>query len=196
MTDVFLTWEETVDPAACNAGRDKYMAFSRDPERTPFQWDSSTSAGFSSNPKTWLPVSPLYQQVNVKQQKAAQRSHLKVYQQLLRLRQTETLKGGTVETRAHGQNVLSITRTLQGRDIFITIANIGHQRETIDLREIFSGRLIYSIVSVDSTRKEGDVVQGFNLDLDPHEAFVLKGSSEESFYKYTIEKEPEVIIVN
>ncbi|XP_055694573.1 maltase A1-like [Lutzomyia longipalpis] len=190
MTDVFLTWEQTVDPAACNAGPDKYQLFSRDPERTPFQWDNSTSAGFSTNSKTWLPVSPLFQQVNVKVQKNAPRSHLKVYRQLLRLRHTETLQKGSVEIRTHGQNVLSITRRLSGRDTYITIANIGGQRESIDLREIFSDRLIFHIVSVDSKRREGEAVDGYILQLNSYEGVVLKALADESFYKYTIIGEP------
>ncbi|XP_055694571.1 maltase A3-like [Lutzomyia longipalpis] len=174
MTDVFLTWDQTVDPAACNSNPQIYDQFSRDPARTPFQWDSSTSAGFSTSPSTWLPVSSLYQQVNVKVQKNAPRSHLKVYRQLLRLRHTETLQKGTVETRTHGQNVLSITRRLSGRDTYITIANIGGQRESIDIREIFSGRLIFHIIAVNSRRREGDPVRGPNIDLEPHEAFILR----------------------
>uniref|UniRef100_A0A7G3ADM9 alpha-glucosidase n=1 Tax=Lutzomyia longipalpis TaxID=7200 RepID=A0A7G3ADM9_LUTLO len=174
MTDVFLTWDQTVDPAACNSNPQIYDQFSRDPARTPFQWDSSTSAGFSTSPNTWLPVSSLFQQVNVKVQKNAPRSHLKVYRQLLRLRHTETLQKGSVKIRTHGQNVLSITRRLSGRDTYITIANIGGQRESIDIREIFSGRLIFHIIAVNSRRREGDPVRGPNIDLEPHEAFILR----------------------
>uniref|UniRef100_T1GGD0 Glycosyl hydrolase family 13 catalytic domain-containing protein n=1 Tax=Megaselia scalaris TaxID=36166 RepID=T1GGD0_MEGSC len=35
MLDVELSWEETVDPAACNSNSDIYELFSRDPCRTP-----------------------------------------------------------------------------------------------------------------------------------------------------------------
>lgn len=40
-----ISWEDTKDPQACNAGRDKYQSQSRDPNRTPFQWDSTINAG-------------------------------------------------------------------------------------------------------------------------------------------------------
>jgi alpha-glucosidase len=45
MVDTPLTWEETQDPQGCNAGKAHYKQRSRDPVRTPFQWDATTSAG-------------------------------------------------------------------------------------------------------------------------------------------------------
>lgn len=45
MENTWISWEDTVDPQGCNAGIEKYETASRDPERTPFQWDSTTSAG-------------------------------------------------------------------------------------------------------------------------------------------------------
>lgn len=47
-----ISWEDTKDPAACNTNRNVYMDFSRDPERTPFQWDDTKNAGFSNADKT------------------------------------------------------------------------------------------------------------------------------------------------
>ena len=45
MTDAYISWEETVDPEGCRAGKANYQSTSRDPERTPFQWDNSVAAG-------------------------------------------------------------------------------------------------------------------------------------------------------
>lgn len=45
MTDVFISWEDSVDPQACNTDPDTYLKVSRDPCRTPFQWDDSENAG-------------------------------------------------------------------------------------------------------------------------------------------------------
>lgn len=40
-----ISWEDTQDPEACNAGKENYTSVSRDPERTPFQWDTTKNAG-------------------------------------------------------------------------------------------------------------------------------------------------------
>lgn len=48
MEDTWISWEDTKDPQGCNAGKDHYETASRDPERTPFQWDDTTSAGRST----------------------------------------------------------------------------------------------------------------------------------------------------
>ena len=45
MEDTFISVKQTVDPAGVNAGRRKYLNRSRDPERTPFQWDDTPYAG-------------------------------------------------------------------------------------------------------------------------------------------------------
>jgi len=45
MEDTWISWEDTKDPQGCNAGRDGFEKASRDPARTPFQWDNTTSAG-------------------------------------------------------------------------------------------------------------------------------------------------------
>lgn len=47
MTDVYIPWEQTVDPAACNTNETVFHTYSRDPVRTPFQWDDSVSAGMA-----------------------------------------------------------------------------------------------------------------------------------------------------
>lgn len=44
-TDVHISWEETVDPQGCNTNENDYEAASRDPARTPFQWDDTNLAG-------------------------------------------------------------------------------------------------------------------------------------------------------
>lgn len=111
MTDTFLTWEQTVDPAACNTDPERYEGFSRDPARTPMQWTNGTGAGFSSSSNTWLPLNDNYKNLNVEAQLKTEESHIKVYHELLKLRNTDTWRYGSYESRSlSNDRVLGFTR--------------------------------------------------------------------------------------
>lgn len=45
MTDVYISWNQTVDPQACNTDPIVFDTYSRDTARTPMQWDSSKNSG-------------------------------------------------------------------------------------------------------------------------------------------------------
>lgn len=110
MTDQWLSWNDTVDPAACNSNPTIYEHFSRDPERTPFQWNDEKNAGFSTADKTWLPVAKNYMDVNVKKQEQSEKSYLKNYMQLQNLRREKTLQFGETRFVALTDQILSIAR--------------------------------------------------------------------------------------
>lgn len=82
----------------------------RDPFRTPMQWDSTVSAGFSTNATTWLPVHTNYPDVNVAVQKAANRSHYHHYIELTTLRKEPTLVLGDLRTKSLNRDVLAMIR--------------------------------------------------------------------------------------
>lgn len=103
MTDVIISWEETVDPPACNSNETNYHTASRDPARTPFQWDESKNAGFNSGKKPWLPINTNYKCVNVKTQRAQPRSHLNTYKRLINLRKKAALIDATYESKLFGE---------------------------------------------------------------------------------------------
>lgn len=46
LVDGYVSWEDTVDPSGCNTNDPiNYGKWSRDPERTPFQWNAEKNAG-------------------------------------------------------------------------------------------------------------------------------------------------------
>lgn len=45
MTDTRIRWDQTTDVQGLNVGPSLYTTVSRDPERTPFQWNSTLHAG-------------------------------------------------------------------------------------------------------------------------------------------------------
>lgn len=110
MTDAYITWTQTKDPAGINAGEAKYLKFSRDPCRTPMQWNDSTSAGFSTNPETWMPANPNYYMLNVEAESKMPKSHLNIYKDLTEARRTATMRKGDVSTKVIQNDILVITR--------------------------------------------------------------------------------------
>jgi alpha-glucosidase len=111
-----------------------YMKYSRDPERTPFQWDSTKNAGFSTAAKTWLPVNPNYVDINLKAQKDAQKSHFKFYQQLMELRRHKTFVDGSLKVQALNRRVFAYTRELRDSETFVVVINLGAKTEQVSLK--------------------------------------------------------------
>lgn len=66
--------------------------------------------GFSENETTWLPVNENYKQLNLEAQKAAEKSHYKVYKQLTALRNKPAIKEGRTHVAALSDGVLGFTR--------------------------------------------------------------------------------------
>ena len=81
MTDTHISWEDTLDPAGLACGPDRYQECSRDPQRTPFQWNDEANAGFSEADQTWLPVNENYHWLNSAAQRESpdHNSHFWVY---------------------------------------------------------------------------------------------------------------------
>nr|CAD7263069.1 unnamed protein product [Timema shepardi] len=125
MVDTPVSWEETVDPAGLNAGPERYQLFSRDPERSPYQWDNTTSAGFSNNTNTWLPVNSNYLTLNLAEEINAKVSHYKVYQNLVAERASKTLRRGSVNITVIGDVLAFTSGHLREYEPGL-VANLGH----------------------------------------------------------------------
>lgn len=134
MTDREMTWNETVDPAGCNAGPERFMLKSRDPERTPFQWDDSMNAGFSTANETWLPVNDNYKQINLAKQKMEDVSHYKLFKQLVKLKKTPVVATGTTEVILVTENVLGVIRKLPDVKPVVLLVNFKNETVVVDAR--------------------------------------------------------------
>lgn len=121
----------------------------RDPERTPLQWDNSSSnAGFTAgNVTPWLPVSPNYKTTNVAQQLDDDMSFLALTRRLLALRQKEeALSAGSFEfvdvtvtqPTTEADHVLAYIRSGDERK-FMTVINLGDVDVTVDAYSGFTG---------------------------------------------------------
>jgi alpha-glucosidase len=157
MTDQWISWNNTVDPLACQQDPDNYNRLSRDPARTPFQWDDSRQAGFSTANKTWLPVADNYKSVNVKKERADPNSHLNVFKRLTQMRKSKkVLQEGNLESLAD-RNLLIYKREIPGAQLFVVL-NFGTADQGIRLSDYFGtykSLVIASVVSSNSGIRRG-----------------------------------------
>ncbi|XP_033319548.1 alpha-glucosidase-like [Bombus bifarius] len=159
MVDRPFTYKETVDPAGCNAGPARYYLKSRDPERTPFQWDSTTSAGFSNSTKTWLPVHPNYKTLNLAAQKRATSSPYQLFKKLMNIKKRPVIARGSLNVSVLDKQVLGITRTL-GSETVIVMLNFGNEPVKVNARASLSvpPALVVYAADVDSYPRPGTMV--------------------------------------
>ncbi|XP_055921204.1 maltase A3-like [Eupeodes corollae] len=177
MTDVWISWEETVDPQACNDDESVYLEKSRDPCRSPFQWSDEKNAGFSTGPKTWLPISDMYRDVNVKKERGVAHSNLNVYKKLQALRRDQTFKRGDSEVKAVNKNVLAIKRSLSNNFTYVILLNINETVESLDLNLVYpglSGEMEYVVVTAKSVRRIGERSPTDQIIMLPNESVVLR----------------------
>ena len=108
MTDVCVTFNTQNVSIPCSDPAN--IPFTREFVRAPFQWDNSTSAGFSTATKTWLPVASNYKEVNLKLQESQEGSHINIYKKLLKLRSHDAIKSREFSIEVLSDNVLVYKR--------------------------------------------------------------------------------------
>jgi alpha-glucosidase len=124
MVDVPIPFDEVIDPQGLNMP-DKNL--SRDPARTPMQWDGTENAGFSTT-KPWLRISRTFQRYNVQVQKEDRFSILNLYKRLIALRQSEpSLMVGDYIPLYADQQMLAYVREANGSDSFLVMLNLSHK---------------------------------------------------------------------
>ncbi|MDQ2658124.1 MAG: DUF3459 domain-containing protein, partial [Bacteroidota bacterium] len=123
MRDVAIPPNEVRDPQGLNMpDRD----LSRDPCRTPMQWDSTPNAGFSDT-RPWLRVSHNYARLNVEVQKLDAFSMLNFYKNLIDLRRREpALNIGTYRSVLSNKQLIAFTREHEGTR-FLIVLNMSHR---------------------------------------------------------------------
>jgi len=124
MRDVPIPFEEVQDPQGLNMP-DKNL--SRDPARTPMQWDDSPNAGFT-DAKPWLRLAANYSRENVAVQRNNDLSMLSLYRRLIDLRRNEpALQVGTYTPVYSDMNLVAFKREAEGHDSFLIVLNLSHR---------------------------------------------------------------------
>ncbi|XP_063995481.1 maltase 1-like [Diachasmimorpha longicaudata] len=176
-----ISFEDTQDPQGCNAGSDKYQLVSRDPNRTPMQWNDDTNAGFNEGETPWIPVNDNFPELNLAAQKEALTSHYKIYQKLVNLRKTMTaLKTGDLQTIVSSDNKsLAIARTADKQSIILVINYSDEESITVNLgRQLtkLNSAATVLITTLGNSTREGASVNLNELHLAPKQSLVLSAA--------------------
>ncbi|XP_014470844.1 PREDICTED: alpha-glucosidase-like [Dinoponera quadriceps] len=181
MLNTKIPWSRTIDPMGCFKGEKEFEHFSRDPARTPMQWTSAGSAGFSDNDNTYLPVHPNYIHRNVQAQLAQERSNLQTYRKLAALRREPVFTDGDYEfARLNNNRVLALKRFVENHPVYIVVINLGIRQERINLTSIYPNlkATLGTVVVSSNALRVKDVVSRDNFVLTANAALVLRGEEE------------------
>lgn len=94
----------------------------RDNGRTPFQWNDSENAGFTSG-KPWLKINPNYKEINAETQDKDENSPLNYFRNLIKFRKEhhELIYGKSEYYDLENESVFAYSRELDGRRLLILV---------------------------------------------------------------------------
>lgn len=167
MVNVDIPPDKLQDPQGINI-----PGTSRDPGRTPMQWDASPNAGFCpANAEPWLPLAPDYAQVNVAAQRDDPASILSLVRRLLAYRkETPALFGGRYYPVDGAPAGCFIFLRQFNEQRCLVALNFTTQEKHLHLGRLSSGRVV---VSTHMDNAGHDIDLGA-LNLRPDEGVVIE----------------------
>lgn len=144
--------------------------FSRDNARTPFQWDASANAGFTTG-TPWLRMNPNYTQINAAAQRDDKASVFSYYKALIALRKNpeyaDTIVYGSLEPFMEDtENLMAFYRKGENQTLLV-LANYRKQPRTLTLPAPCKKILLSNY---DKLSIENDIV----VTLDDYQAVILE----------------------
>ncbi len=120
--------------------------YSRDPQRTPMQWERSPNAGFCpAGVRPWLPIADDFQTYNVAAQQHDPRSFLTLVRTLLTLRRARpALSVGSQESIDQPNPTCFVYRRQHADERCLVVLNFSAQNQVVTLPEEGQGRLLLS----------------------------------------------------
>ncbi|XP_038073088.1 maltase A1-like [Patiria miniata] len=188
MEDIWVSYNDTQDPFAIN-NPEHWEEYTRDPERSPLQWDRSSHAGFSKTTgKAWLPVNQNYLLgINVADQKADNTSALALYKKLAALRKDEpAFHTNHLKYVVVTEKIFSFLRMPDDQDTkpdsFLVIINAGTSESTHDYTAALKKLELKAegdagVIEVSSNMDRNGKSQGLSkISLAAGEALIIKTS--------------------
>ena len=149
----------------------KYLRYkSRDNARTPFQWDDTENAGFTTG-TPWIMVNPNYKEINAKDQLEREDSVFRYYQKLIHLRKEhEIIVYGNYDLLLPEDRELYVYTRAFGNEKLLVVCNFYGNVRTLVLPDGWTkagSKLL--IGNYEDILCKEDVIT-----VRPYEAFVLK----------------------
>lgn len=146
----------------------------RDNARTPFQWNASENAGFTTG-EPWIKINPNYKEINAEQAVSDENSIYHYYRRLVELRKKHDLivYGDYELILPEHDKIFAYTRTLEGEKLLV-VTNFSGENVEFKLPEDvkFQAKEIL-IGNYPQHEQEGDYQE---FTLKPYEARVYKGN--------------------
>jgi alpha-glucosidase len=167
MQDVPIPFHEVQDPQGLNMP-DKNL--SRDPARTPMQWNSDHAAGFTTA-SPWLRVSKSYKFENVETEKADPDSILMFYKRLISLRQSEkALHVGQYRFLFADRYGIAYLREHENEDHFLILLNLSHRPCYFSFTQEFHATAVLGTAQ----SLEGERIDGNHFTLSGDEGVIFR----------------------
>ncbi|HKK46594.1 MAG TPA: alpha-glucosidase [Balneolaceae bacterium] len=139
---------------------------SRDNARTPFQWDTTANAGFTTG-TPWIQVNPNYRKINVAVEEQDPNSCLNYFRRMMALRKQHSVLvyGDYQLLLPKDEQVYAYTRTLDSQKMLVLL-NFSTEEATVELPDSISTHkiMINNYSSVDR--------QNASITLNPYQAVI------------------------
>jgi alpha-glucosidase len=164
LTDGEVASNQYRDPQGINVG------ISRDGCRTPFHWDGTPGAGFSTSPTPWLPIASSAPELNVEAERNDPYSVLRLYRLLITLRRIiPALTAGTYRSYDAPEDVFLYEREAGDSRVLVAL-NFGPSPRTVALPPYSA--LLHVLASSYSDQDALPAV-GETIALRPHEGVII-----------------------
>jgi len=167
MRDVPIPLQEVQDPQGLNMpGKN----LSRDPERTPMQWDNNANAGFTDG-SPWLRLDRAFPRENVQMQKQDIYSSLTLYKRRIELRQSApSLMTGDYKPVYSDQQMIAYIRQAEGHTGFLMVLNLSHRP-----CYFAPGMILFKgVILIDTIPEQEQQIVENTIDLSGDEALVVR----------------------
>ncbi|CAH1183056.1 unnamed protein product [Ceutorhynchus assimilis] len=150
-----------------------YAQLSRDFERTPYQWDNTTNAGFNEGNQTWLPVSEKYLQTNLAIERNSIKSHYNIYKTLVDVKKQFKVATSDALYLADWDKEINVFYIERQTDFahYAVIFNVNDEKIKPPL--VIHNKVEVVVGSLNSQYNPGDVFD-FTRPLNPKESILLK----------------------